>query len=262
MSEENERTSVIEDLVQSPSSRRMFLTGSAVAAASLGLGPVAASAAGLHKNIRATMADSTQEILNIAATAEAAAVTALYHVHMAVNQGTLNTSGVAIPVPFLVKIVRAILRQEQDHYAFITGAGGKPALLSFTFPGEVLRSATAALNFLVTADTVFTAAYMAATRDFAAGGLPKLAQYAYQIGGTEAEHRALARAALGKLPNDRSFERDLFPNHITGAVKVLTDLGVLKPGLHYPGAKAVDRILRTSFDHDVTAGVIYRSPGR
>lgn len=265
MPEESIReATAVDDILQSPSSRRMFLTGAGVAAAGLGLAatPLAASAATLHKNVRATMPDSTQDILNIAATAEAAAVTALYHVHLAVNRGQLNTSGVAIPVPFLVKIVRAILRQEQDHYAFITGAGGKPALLSFTFPPDIFRSATAALRFLETADTIFTAAYMAAARDFAAGGLPKLAQYTYQIGGTEAEHRALARAALGRLPNDRSFERDLFPNHITGAVTVLTQLGVLKPGLHYPGAKAVDHILRTSGDRDVTAGVIYRGPGK
>lgn len=262
MAEEQAVSPLVEDILQSPKSRRHFLKGAAVAAASVGLAPAAVSAAGLDRKVRAGMPESATQILDIAATAEAAAVTALYHVHVAVNHNRLNTSGVAIPVPFLVRIVRGILRQEQDHYAFLTGAGAKPALTSFSFPPEIFRSATAALRFLVTADTIFAAAYMAATREFAEGGMATLARYAYQIGGTECEHRALARAALGKLPNDRSFERDLFPNRVGGAVHVLSQLGILKPGLAYPGAHAVDQILRNSGDHDVTAGVLYRSPGK
>ena len=100
---------------------------------------------------------------------------------------------------------------------------------------------------------------MTATREFAQGGHHKLAQYTYQIGGTEAEHRALARFGQGKLPNNRSFERNIFPR-VSGAVTVLNQLGVLKQVVPYPGAAAVDRILSTSGDHDKTAGIIQRSP--
>ncbi len=198
MLEEQHVETTVDELLESPHSRRHFLTGAVAVAAGAGLAPAAASAASLSGSLRAGMAETPKEILDIAATAEAAAVTALYHVHVAVNQGRLNTTGVKIPVPFLVQIVRAILRQEQDHYAFLRGAGAVPATKSFSFPPAIFTSATAALGFLVTADTIFAAAYMAANREFAQGGMPKLARYAYQIGGTECEHRALARAALGE----------------------------------------------------------------
>ncbi|GAC1467781.1 MAG: hypothetical protein PVSMB1_16720 [Gemmatimonadaceae bacterium] len=260
MSENIVTSNVAEDMLASRSSRRHFLTGAAAAAATLGLAPGLASAAGLDRAASGTkMAESPTDILNIAATAEAAAVTALYHVHQAVNGGRLNTAGIAIPVPTLVKIVRGILRQEQDHYAFLTGAGAKPLLTSFTFPAGIFTSAKTALTFLETADEIFTAAYMAANREFATGGMTTLAQYSFQIGATEAAHRSLARAGLGRLPNNRSFERPLF-KRVQGAANLLGQLGVLKPNLQYPGAAAVDRILATSFDHDKTAGVIRRSP--
>lgn len=260
MSDETTLQSITHDVLESPKSRRHFLTGAAAAAVSFGLAPSLAAAASIdHSELRASMPETPKSILDIAATAEAAAVTALYHVHLAVNQNRLNTAGIAIPVPFLIKIVRGILRQEQDHYAFITGAGGKPLMTSFTFPPAIFQSALQAVRFLETADSIFTAAYMAANREFARGGMNMLAQYTYQIGATEAEHRALARAAQGVLPNNRSFERNLF-SHVSGAARVLGELGILKPNLAYPGAGAVDQILRSSVDHDVTAGVIQRHP--
>jgi hypothetical protein len=260
MTDEKSHASMVEELLASAGSRRHFLTGAAAAAASIGLAPGLVSAAALDKaGAAGKMSESPTTILNIAATAEAAAVTALYHVHVAVNQGRLNTAGIAIPVPFLVKIVRGILRQEQDHYAFLTGAGAKPLLTSFTFPAGIFTSAKTALSFLETADEIFTAAYMQANREFATGGMSKLAQYTYQIGATEAAHRSLARAGRGLLPNNRSFERPLFKK-VAGAANVLNQLGVLKPNMAYPGAAAVDQILATSGDRDRTAGVVRRSP--
>jgi hypothetical protein len=258
--DEIQHAALAQDLMTSPKSRAHFLKGAAVAAAGLGLAPSIAKAAALDGKTLATMPETAQSILNIAATAEAAAVTALYNLHVAVNQGRVNVSGIAVPVPTLVHIVRAILRQEQDHYAFLTGAGAKPLVTSFTFPPAILTSAIQALRFLETADEIFAAAYLAANREFAQGGLATLARYSYQIGGTEEAHRELARAAQGKLPNNRSYVRNLFPNRVNGAVRVFTELGVLKPGLRYPGAMAVDAILRNSVDHDVTAGVTLRHP--
>ena len=249
-----------DEIITSPQSRAHFLKGAAVAAASLGLAPSIVSAAALHGGgTGGAMTESTSTILNIAATAEAAAVTALYNVHVAVNQGKLNTAGIAIPVPFLVRIVRGILRQEQDHLSFLMGAGARPLYTSFTFPAGIFSSALGAVEFLETADTAFAAAYMAANREFAAAGMAQLAQYAYQIGGTETEHRALARAAQGKLPNNLSFELNLF-GKVGDAANALAKLGIFKPGLNYPGARAVDRILATSGDRNVTAGVTHRHP--
>lgn len=166
----------IEELLASKGSRGHFLKGAAVAGATLGLGTTVASAAGLEKVMKAKMPESAQTILNIAATAEAAAVTALYHVHVAVGQGHLNVNGIGVPPKTLVAIVRAALREEQDHYAFLTGAGAKPLYHSFTFPMQIFERATETLKFFLTAETVFVAAYMAANREFSEGGMSTLAQ--------------------------------------------------------------------------------------
>lgn len=262
MTKQLDQQSIAEDVLSSPSSRSRFLRGAAVAAASLGVAPVAASAAtlGAVRNTRAGMYENTKMIVDIAATAEALAVTAFYNVHLQVNAGKFDVKGIAIPVNTLVSVVRAILREEQDHYAFLIGAGAKPLLTSFTFPPAILTNAVAALNFVVQAESIFVAAYMAANREFAHHGLDQLAQYTYQIGGTEAEHRTVARAALGKMPaNNKSFESNLYMS-VQDAANELTKLGLLKPGVAYPGAMAVDHLLATTVTKDVTAGVIQRRP--
>jgi hypothetical protein len=250
------------DVLSTSSSRAHFLRGAAVAAASLGLAPTVASAAGVGSPPAPgrMMPETVKSILNIAATAEALAVTALYTVHQQVGRGQFNTTGLAVPNNVLISVVRAILRQEQDHLAFLMGAGGKPAVTSFTFPSAILTSGIAALKFLEQADTLFVGAYMAANREFAHAGMGALAQYAYQIGGTEAEHRVLARAALGELPpNNKSFETNMF-HRVKDAANELASMGLLKPGVAYPGAMAVDHLLATTVTKDVTAGVTQRHP--
>jgi hypothetical protein len=258
---EEDRQSLVEQVLDSSPSRKHFLAGAAVAAAA-GLVPGGALASGLaggHHRSRG-MAESTSSILNIAATAEAAAVTALYNVHVAVGKGKLNTSGIAVSADVLVSIVRAALREEQDHLAFLMGAGAKPLYTSFSFPGAIFSKATETLGFFETAETVFVAAYMTANREFAAGGHNKLAQYTYQIGAVEAEHRALMRAGLGQLPpNNKSFETNMY-SRVADAAGTLNKLGIFKPGMAYPGAGAVDTILATTVTRDRTAGVIQRHP--
>jgi hypothetical protein len=177
-----------------------------------------------------------------------------------VGQGKLNTAGIAVPVNALVSIVRAALREEQDHLAFLMGAGAKPLYTSFTFPSAIFTKATDTLTFFEAAETIFVAAYMAANREFAYAGHNNLAQYAYQIGAVEAEHRALMRAGLGQMPpNNKSFETNMF-KRVSGAAAELGKLGIFKPGMTYPGAAAVDTILRTTVTKDVTAGVTQRKP--
>lgn len=254
--------SLVAQILESSRSRKHFLTGAAVAAAA-GLVPGAGMAAGLGgkagRSVR-RQAETTASIFNIAATAEAAAITALYNVHVAVGKGTLNTAGIAVPVNMLVSIVRAALREEQDHLAFLMGAGAKPLYTSFTFPGAIFSRATDSLAFFEAAETIFIAAYMAANREFAYAGHNNLAQYAYQIGAVEAEHRALMRAGLGQMPpNNKSFETSMF-KRVSGAAAELNKLGIFKPDMEYPGAAAVDTILRTTVTKDVTAGVTQRKP--
>lgn len=261
----NEIPAKLDELLESPSSRGHFLKGAAIAAAAFGLAPNIAAASGLQSRALGgapggAMAEPASEILNIAATAEAAAVTALYHVHLAVGKGHLKVAGAKVPASTLVSIVRAALREEQDHLAFIMGAGGKPLYTSFSFPGGIFTNAVTTLEFFEAAETIFIGAYMAATREFAAGGHAEVAQYTYQIGGVECEHRTLMRAGLGQMPpNNKSFETNLFGS-VAGAAKELAGLGIFKPNMPYPGAAAVDKILSTTVTRDVTAGVIQRHP--
>lgn len=257
---------LVDDVLSSVTSRAHFLKGAAVAAASLGLPAAAAAspadggAGGGGRGKGAGMAEPVQEILSIAATAEALAVTALYHVHLQVGAGKFNTSGIAVPASTLVSVVRAALREEADHYSFLTGAGGRAIYTSFTVPADILTSAVAALRFLEIAETAFVAAYMAANREFAGAGMASLAQYAYQIGGTECEHRTLVRAALGEMPpNNKSFETNLFGT-VADAAKELASLGLFKPGIPFPGIAAVNSLLASTVTHDVNAGVAQRHP--
>ncbi len=76
-------------------------------------------------------------------------------------------------------------------------------------------------------------AYLIAATTFASAGKPPLARYAGEIGAVEAQHLALARFALGKLPNDRAFQA--YPiSSISGVVAALEKAGV---GFGKPGAK-------------------------
>lgn len=254
----HEDTTSVGEILDSPRDRAHFLKGAAVAAAAVGLAPAVASAARLgSEGARSNgMKESPQTIINIAATAETAAVTALYHVHVAVNKGKLSTMGVAVPTKTLVSIVRAALREEQDHLSFLKGAGAKSLYHSFTFPEPIFKHATQTLKFFEEAETVFIAAYCAATREFAQGRMATLAQYTYQVGGTEAEHRTLMRAGLGQLPpNNKSFETNMY-RKVGDAAKTLSSLGIFKPHLKYPGVAAVNRILASG----PPVGVTQRKP--
>lgn len=257
----NDRESFITDVLSGARTRSQFLKGAAVAAASLGL-PAAAEAAPLGGGggRGGGMPESVSSILNIAATAEALAVTAFYNVHLSVLKGQFNVKGAKVPTSELVSIVRAILREETDHYSFLVGAGARPLLTSFTLPSDLLHSATAALKIVELLETVFVGAYMAAAREFAEGGMGTLTQYAFQIGGVEAEHRVLARAGLGEMPpNNKAFETNLY-SRVAQAAAELAHLGLLKPQYGFPGVAAVNHLLATTVSKDVTAGVIQRHP--
>jgi hypothetical protein len=89
---------------------------------------------------------------------------------------------------------------------------------------------------------------MAAARQFAAGGDPRLVEIAYQIGAVEAQHQAMVRVFLGeRLPTDRAFAKWLFRDPAE-AVQALTDLRYIGGGgraYEYPGP--VDRYCRGVF---------------
>ncbi|PZS09867.1 MAG: hypothetical protein DLM70_01045, partial [Chloroflexi bacterium] len=177
------------------------------------------------------------DIFNIAQTAEHLAVTFL--TAGLGNAATIGLTGLTL------EIVQAVLVEEITHVQFLDAAGAMTLTDSFSVPDpKMLTDFTTFFNTLEVADTLFNAAYMTATREFAELGQPTLAKITYQTGSVEAEHRTLARAALALKgvaadipPNNKAFETDLFL-YVRDAAKVLGDLGFLGTAAtkaSYPG---------------------------
>lgn len=196
------------------------------------------------------------DIFNVASTAEVLAVTLLT---AAVNNATtIGLKGL------ILQTVQAALAEEQDHLDFLLAAGAKPLTMTFTVPDpKILTDYTTFFSTLEVAENLFVAAYMTATREFAELGQPTLAKYAYQIGGTEAEHRVLVRAALAlngndhTPPNNKGFETDLLL-YVRDAATILTQLGFIggkgTPAT-YPGRAAAITAMGP-----MMAGVIQNTP--
>ncbi len=211
------------DRIASPNelTRRRF----AVTAAAAGLGAIAASQLATL-NALAQSTESVADIINIAATAEALAVT----LTGAVIAGAKGYDGGRGLSPMLVRWVKGIQAEEQAHYQYLTKAGAKALTLTFTVPQNLVPITTdskALLNFVVAAETIFIGAYIAAAAEFAALGQPALAQVAFQICGVECEHRDLARYGAGAVPpNNLGFEQAPFRTVGEAAAKVKS-LGLL-----------------------------------
>lgn len=185
--------------------------------------------------------ESITTIIDIADTAEHLAVTFL--TAAIGNSSQLGLNGLVL------EIVQAALVEEIYHAQFLEAAGAKPLTDNFSVPDpKMLSDYGTFFGTLEVAESIFIAAYMDAVREFAELGQPTLAKYAYQIGGVEAEHRALARAALALQsngaqdapPNNKAFETDLFV-YVADAAKVLSDLGFLGTGTikaSFPGYDA------------------------
>ena len=205
-------------------------------AGAAGLGALAASQLGTLRAL-AQSTESVAEIINIAATAEALAVT----LTGAVIAGARGYDGGRGLSPMLVRWVKGIQAEEQLHYEYLTKAGAKPLTLVFTAPQnlvDITKESKALLDFVVAADGIFIGAYVAAAAEFAGLGQPALAQVALQVCGVECEHRVLARYGTGAVPpNNLGFEEA--PFHTVGEaaakVKALGLLGTQNPAatLHY-----------------------------
>ena len=214
--------------------RAQWLAAAGAGLAGLGL----ATRAGAQNLIT----EATADILNIADTAEHLAVTVLT---AAVNNATqlgLNANG-----GLLLAVVQAALAEEQYHADFLEANGAKPLTDTFTVPDpKILTDPTTFFSTIEAAETLFVGAYMSATREFSQMGNATLAQYTYQIGGVEAEHRVLARAALALAgndhipPNNKAFETDVV-YYVRDAARMLQDLGFIGgtgTKVTYPGRAA------------------------
>jgi Ferritin-like domain len=203
---------VLTDTSMAPVTRRSLVAKAAAGATGLGalgaLGPIPSALAS---------SNSIVSIINDAVTAEALAVTFLTGV-------VENASKIGIPSS-LVPVLKAANAAEFDHYKALRGLGAKPLTTKFWAPNSFFASSQAVFETIEYAETQFVNAYLIAITAFAKAGKGSFARYAGEILGTEAEHRALARFAQGKLPNNVSFE-DYSIKSMSGIVAALQKAGI------------------------------------
>lgn len=195
---------------------------------------------------------SVQEIINALATAEAFAVSLLGGALENAANGKLALN--AEQTQALV----AARAQEQAHYAFLVGAGAKPATTAFTLPDPGIATDPAKLlKTLIELEELFVAAYLAAAQEFAMLKEVKWVQHSMAIGAVEAEHRVAVRVlaieagTLEGLPNDVAFEKAKFAS-VGAAAAELKELGFIGGAgapMNYPGPGVIDN-----------AGVKYLQP--
>lgn len=147
--------------------------------------------------------ETIQQILDIAATAEAVGITFYYH-------GIRGGFFADLP-PARQWYLQAALDEERNHLAYLVdkGAGAYPT--RFYFPAAAFSDLPTFLGLLDTLENAFIAAYLAAMQAFARLGQPLLAETAAQILGVEAEHRILGRIIEGAdPPNNLCLQRASF----------------------------------------------------
>jgi hypothetical protein len=189
-------------------SRRDFFASTAKIAGATALGaaginflqPIAARAA-THRAASGSSTDTVQDILNIACTAEALAITFYYYGLQHVKSLPKVNSAANR------NYFQAALTEEYEHLTFLQSQGGSPLATSFYFPDGMFTSEPVYLNTGRTLEANFIAAYLAAALDFSgaySSGIttpsPTLIGVAVQIGGVECEHRALLRVTQGLNP--------------------------------------------------------------
>jgi rubrerythrin len=218
---------VLTEAKVEPFTRRRLVTRAALGAAGVGalgvLGPIPAA---LAKG----GGDSIHKIATDAVTAEALAVTFLTGV-------IEHAHKIDIPKG-LVPVLKAANEAEYDHYKTLRKLGVKPLTKKFWAPDSFFKSSKSVFETIEYAETQFVNAYLIAITAAARAHNDTIARYAGEICGVESEHRALARFALGKLPNNVGFE--VYKIHrIAGIVEALEDAGIgfgkegKKPGKFY-----------------------------
>lgn len=186
----------------------------------------------------AVACETVQTIINIAATAEALAVTALGGALAYAQQGTLALNAEQ------QQFVAAARFAEQQHFAYLKAAGAQPLTLDFTLPDtKIVTDVPTFLTTVIGLEEAFIAAYLAGAQEFAILGQPDLVRVALQIGGIEAEHRAHARfyaagaGVVGGPPNNLAFEQAMFTS-VGAAAAALQQAGWIGGSgmkLSYPG---------------------------
>ena len=222
------------------SSRRSFLKNSLIAAGISFSGLTFTSAFGL-KPARAE--DDIQTILDVAATAEAFACT---HYTRAISSGLFND----VQTSYL----KAGLDSEFQHLEFLQTNGANVLAEKFFFPVDTFASLLNFSQVTAIAETVFVAAYLAATNRFAELGQTALATTAAQIAVVEGQHLAVVRIIGGQLANNVAYGKTLF-GQVSDAVPVVAPLldgkeGVLGPmeksSVPFPGSASIRTVIGES----------------
>lgn len=184
------------------STRRDFLKKTGMMGAAVTLGAMAEPLLGGAKVFAAT-GESTQEIINLALTAEQLATTFYWHGRYS-NLGTVTNQS---NLPYL----QAAILEENYHAQLLKKAGAKSLAGGeprFWFPQNTFKDEKVFLAVLDALETAFIEAYLAAIYQFSLNGRSDLAVLAGQILGVEAEHRAMGREiANANVPNNLLLEK-------------------------------------------------------
>lgn len=196
------RTARAEEVPGSMSTRRGFLIGSAklLGGGALAMALGGGTALAQEAPPQAGCAESVEDIISIAAVAEALATTFYYH-------GITRRVGKRLSDEDL-RYFRAALAQEKEHLDLLVGAGAATPPDTFYFESGTFMNVSRFTSTLDALETAFIGAYAAAIERFCALGRGDLAKLASQILGIEAEHRVLGREVAGKrVPNDLCLEK-------------------------------------------------------
>lgn len=206
--------------------RRAFLKGAAAAGLAVaGAGLLATPVA----EARDHNAEAIRAIFSVARTAEQLAVT-FY------RTGLDNARQLGLRRVDRMNL-RAALIEEQIHQEFFTAAGGESLADTFSFPegAATFADLEAFIRTQQQLEGVFDSAFLAAIREFAELGQPRLAQIAGQIAAIESEHRALGREILGRRGDERFIPADnwafapVLIGFVADAPALVAEAGYLSP---------------------------------
>src|SRR5579884_1939685 len=189
---------VLADVGTSRSTRGALLKKAAIATVGAGvLGPAGSA-------ISRTSADTIATVTTTAVTAEALAVTVL--------TAAVKAAPGSKVAPF-IPVLKAANQTEFDHYSALSSLGAKPLTTQFWIPNAALGPGNVNLfKTIEVAETLFINAYLTGITVFAKAKQDKLARYAGEILGTEAEHRVLARYAQSVVEG-KKLSRATVPNN-------------------------------------------------
>jgi hypothetical protein len=167
--------------------------------------------------------DTVQDILDIACTAEALAITFYYQ---ALNHPTQlpDVNNAANQNYF-----QAALTQELEHLEYLKSLGGAPLTRKFYFPENMFSDESVFFPTALLLEEYFISAYLAAAMDFSGvyssnitSPSPTLIGAAVQILGVECEHRALLGVAANMNPPNNVIAETALLTSVSGAVAPLT----------------------------------------